>query len=90
MDEKTCFPVIAHQPTQRRVIELDVGDQVRIRDAAGAIVATATLELTVTSSGACSWEFVTEVPRGGRFYTAEVESFETPAQSEEDARNGLF
>lgn len=85
-----CIPLIGIQEQQERVIELDEGDQVKIKDASGAIVGTAELAVDVTDDKACRWSFTTAVPAGGRFYTAEVESFVTPALNEDDADGVLI
>lgn len=84
-----CLPLIPDQATHDRVFPLTDEPQVKILDASGAIVGTATLEATVSAAGdACAFLFETTVPSGGGFYTATVESFTSDAVAESEAVGG--
>lgn len=64
------------------------GEQIKLKDASGEIVAVAALEKSPLNPGKhlCAWdaEFV-DVPAGGKFYTVAIGKWESSAESEEHA-----
>lgn len=86
-----CSPFTMHKVTDDRLRSLDTGDQVRIEDAAGAVVAIGELSRKPNNAGGCTWGFMVEdVPAGGQFYTAVIGDWESAVLAEDETDGMLL
>lgn len=86
-----CTPFTGHNVTDDRLRSLRDGDQVRIEDAAGSVVAIGELYRRTNDADGCAWGFLIEdVPAGGTFYTATIGDWESAVLAEDDVTAGML